>query len=212
MVSSIPFKYTLHPSRLGIVHPTLNSYASSIVGKIHSGTKGNLPSKRRYSLILVTESSKRRVLLGMKNRGFGTGFYNAFGGKIEEEDPTPAHAAVRELKEETNLTTSVETMMESFVGTLNFDFADNDGMKMYVYRLEVIGEDLEVEGCEEITPIWFEDWHDLPFHRMFADDSVWMPRFLEVEKAKFEGHFCYQAGGTATNSISDYYLEITGSK
>ena len=46
-------------------------------------------------LVIVNQDSK--VLLGMKKRGFGTGFYNGFGGKVEPGE-TILEAAVREVQ------------------------------------------------------------------------------------------------------------------
>jgi 8-oxo-dGTP pyrophosphatase MutT (NUDIX family) len=45
-------------------------------------------------LVIVNQANK--ALLGMKKRGFGSGFYNGFGGKVEPGE-TIAEAAVREV-------------------------------------------------------------------------------------------------------------------
>lgn len=42
------------------------------------------------------------VLLGLKKRGFGTGKWNGFGGKVEPGE-TIRQAAIREMKEEAGI-------------------------------------------------------------------------------------------------------------
>lgn len=46
-------------------------------------------------LAIVNQGS--RVLLGQKKRGFGEGYYNGFGGKVEPGE-TVAQAAAREVR------------------------------------------------------------------------------------------------------------------
>lgn len=47
--------------------------------------------RRPYTLALI--QNDRRVLLGLKKRGFGTGFWNGFGGKIESGESIDEAAA-----------------------------------------------------------------------------------------------------------------------
>ena len=46
------------------------------------------------------------ILLGMKKRGFGTGKWNGFGGKVEAGESNE-QAALRELKEESSIIAKV---------------------------------------------------------------------------------------------------------
>ena len=39
--------------------------------------------KKVLTLVLVRDVPQRRILLGMKKRGFGAGKWNGFGGKLE---------------------------------------------------------------------------------------------------------------------------------
>ena len=39
---------------------------------------------KQYTLVLVIEGNK--ILLGLKKRGFGVGWWNGFGGKINNEE------------------------------------------------------------------------------------------------------------------------------
>ena len=79
------------------------------------------------------------ILLGKKLRGFGKGFYNGFGGKLEKsrgEHDHPAKGAVRELEEETGIIVPLSVMEDGFVGVMNFTFEDGDvhgPMRIYLY-------------------------------------------------------------------------------
>ena len=51
------------------------------------------------------------------------------------------------------------------------------------------GNAVNLQGCtDEITPIWFDDWHDLPLHQMFADDSVWLTQLLYLSLVSDKGN------------------------
>eukprot|EP00957_Ditylum_brightwellii_P036814 2787922-Ditylum_brightwellii.AAC.1 len=119
------FIKALPPSRLGKSHPSLQSYLDAVypdlvLDKKHDTTKRDdddavlrppvRPKQKEFSLVVVTESRYKRILLGMKNRGFGKGFYNAFGGKIDPGDKSPAYGAMRELKEETNINVPLDVI------------------------------------------------------------------------------------------------------
>jgi len=41
---------------------------------------------KQYTLVILHISSKSSLLLGLKNRGFGCGFYNSFGGKLDPSE------------------------------------------------------------------------------------------------------------------------------
>ncbi|GMI46318.1 hypothetical protein TrCOL_g9557 [Triparma columacea] len=130
---------------------------------------------KHYTLVILHSPSKSSVLLGLKNRGFGEGFYNSFGGKAEQGEDV-VQGAVREVQEETGIEISAKDMAQGKVGVLNFGFADNDKlMVVNLFRVDLdlcdTGGGLDY-GCEEITPEWFY-YGDVPFGRMFADDSVW---------------------------------------
>ena len=123
MAMSIPMKSDndLFPnclplSRLGTPHPTLESFEHAV--------KQSVTKTKEFTLIVVTSDSlegngfganvstssdnnnntpQGRILLGMKNRGFGKGYYNSFGGKFDSPEETVEECACRELWEETNI-------------------------------------------------------------------------------------------------------------
>jgi 8-oxo-dGTP pyrophosphatase MutT (NUDIX family) len=63
-----------------------------------------------------------QVLLGMKKRGFGSGKWNGFGGKLKEGED-PRDAMVREIKEEIGISVLPDRLRE--MGTLEFKFQNN---------------------------------------------------------------------------------------
>jgi len=172
---------------------------------------------------MVTEPRMKRILLGRKHRGFGTGFMNSFGGKAEPNE-TFIDCAVRELEEETGIQVQVHDLRKT--ATLHFTFDDSPTeMVVYVYRLDVdCSNDKEdttvhthfkldpsiIRGCEEITPEWIENWYQIPLDEMFADDSLWLTTVLAAspEPLYIEGYFHFEPGGQETNSIRHYWMDV----
>ena len=57
-------------------------------------------SPKVMTLLMVVQG--QRVLLGEKKRGFGEGFWNGFGGKVDAGESVD-EAALRELREEAGI-------------------------------------------------------------------------------------------------------------
>lgn len=205
------FQHALPSHRLGISHTSLESYFEAV-------GKADVPTEFALVVLLSTNSRDKQIngncsnisiLLGKKLRGFGKGFYNCFGGKLErslDEHKHPARGAVREVREETGINIALSVMEDGFVGTLNFTFADwevNGAMKVHIYCVvlsfshnenvesgahsttnadksaKLIIQPDEIRGCDEIEPIWFKNVYDIPLHQMFADDSLWLVMLLK---------------------------------
>eukprot|EP00804_Cyclotella_cryptica_P027903 CCRYP_003808-RA/>CCRYP_003808-RA protein AED:0.01 eAED:0.01 QI:182/1/1/1/0/0.5/2/505/546 len=205
------FQHVLPPHRFGIRYTSLESYFEAV---------GNADVPTEFSLVVLLSSNSHyektndncsniSILLGKKLRGFGKGFFNCFGGKLEtslDEHKHPARGAVREVKEETGINIPLSAMEEGFIGTLNFTFADSDvnrAMKVHLYCVilslsvrenvkdgthtathtekstKLIIHPDEIRGCDEIDPIWFNNVYDIPLHEMFADDSLWLVMLLK---------------------------------
>lgn len=231
-MTTMTFPHALPKNRLGIGHKTLVDFNEAVYP--HTGGKPTpRPKRKEFSLVVVTESSRgRRILLGMKHRGFGSGFFNSFGGKLDECDASPAAGAVRELEEETNIKVPLNIMERGEVGMLNFTFDDDEDAEMavHLFRVDVtcMTDDSDIEqtglissglepfpidptvirGCDEITPEWFDDWTDIPLDRMFADDSIWLTRLLAADdRLCFDGWFHFHPGKQDVNSVQHYCLE-----
>lgn len=144
--------------------------------------------KKVLTLGMVCEEG--RVLLGMKKRGFGEGRWNGFGGKLEEGESIEA-ALIREMEEEVGLTPTAY----SKVGILTFSFeSEPKVLEVHIFRVDAYeGEPTE---SEEMQPRWFS-FAEVPFDRMWADDSHWFP-YLQSGEC-FEGAFLFDRPATTTH-------------
>lgn len=131
-------------------------------------------------LAIIVQDSQ--LLLAMKKRGFGSGYWNGPGGKIESGE-TPEQALVRECQEEVGLT------LTSYKKVAEHDFVfpgGNSDMFVHVYLAKKWqGEPTE---SDEMAPQWF-DISDIPYDRMWADDRYWMPLVLAGKKLKAQFTF-----------------------
>ncbi len=106
--------------------------------------------------------------------------WNGFGGKLQPEE-TVEQAAIRELKEEVNIT---PLKMER-IGNLNFKF-NNTGEEMEVTVFSITDFDGIPAESEEMRPVWFNK-SEVPYEKMWADDKYWLP--LLFAGKKFNGKF-----------------------
>ncbi|GMH46085.1 hypothetical protein BSKO_14049 [Bryopsis sp. KO-2023] len=134
-------------------------------------------------LTLVLLHDEERILLGRKKRGFGEGYYNGFGGKVEQGE-TIQDAAHRELKEECGVNCDVLAR----IGILWFSFDDNpQPWEVHVFRSSTFrGSPIETD---EMAPEWFA-LAEIPFGKMWADDVFWYPLMLRGQS--FKGIFFFQ--------------------
>ncbi len=157
------------------------SYTNTQEAKIHIDSFfADKQRKKILTLVLVQQSGK--ILLGQKKRGFGTGKWNGFGGKVEANE-TIEEGARRELLEEANLgTVAVERR-----GRITFYFRDDPvALEVYIFRVKSFtGTPRE---SDEMIPRWFSE-KDIPYDTMWADDRLWLPLFLENKR--FEGEFWF---------------------
>ncbi len=130
--------------------------------------------KQETSIILCIRESK--ILLGIKKRGHGAGYWNGFGGK-KLPNETILDSALREIKEEAEIIP--QDMMQ--VGTLEFT---NFITYIYIFS-EFKGEPVETE---EMRPQWF-NIQDIPYNQMWESDKLWLPLILDRKKIKGEFFF-----------------------
>ncbi len=141
---------------------------------------------KHLTLLLLSGSEvgcHRRVLLGLKKRGFGAGKWNGFGGKVEPGE-TLLEAAVREMVEESGLT----PLDARHVGSLDFTF-EGVGETLRVYVFTASAWTGEVTESEEMRPQWWSV-SDLPYESMWADDAHWLP--LALAGRAFNGRFAFR--------------------
>lgn len=117
------------------------------------------------------------ILLAQKKRGFGAGYWNGVGGKIESSE-TLEQATIRECQEEIHVTPkNVEK-----VAVHNFIFPDGiEGIEVHTFITKHWeGEPTETE---EMAPQWFTI-ANIPYTDMWDDDIVWLPLVLQGKKLK----------------------------
>ncbi len=141
-----------------------------------------ITSRKVLTLCLLCEQD--RILLGMKKRGFGSGRWNGFGGKVEPGE-TIEEAARREFLEEAGIT--VGDIQEQ--GLLEFEFeGSSELLEVHVFKAsDYTGEPVETD---EMKPQWFA-LDDIPYDQMWQDDEYWFPTFFAGKK--FKGVFKFSA-------------------
>lgn len=130
-----------------------------------------------------------KVLLGMKKRGFGTGKWNGFGGKVQEGEDVKV-AAAREVKEEAGVDILPEDLKEA--GILEFRFQNNPDWDNSCHIFTATKWTGEPSESEEMRPQWYKI-NALPFESMWIDDPHWVPLVLEGKKIK--GKFLFDDNG-----------------
>lgn len=201
------FRHRLPESRLGQSHADMKSFMQAASRHQYCPTK-----TKEYTLVVVT-ASPCHILLGHKNRGFGMGMYNSFGGKFDP-DESPEDCASRELFEETNIPIDSVSMRNSKVGILRFT-SEEDPVEMliHLFRIHKPSKDCieysDVRPCDEMTPQWFDDWSEIPLDNMFADDSHWLVTLLSSDRPlEINGRFHFQKNCEKTNTIIHYCMTV----
>ena len=85
--------------------------------------------KKLFTLCLIHQDQK--ILLGLKKRGFGAGYWNGFGGKIKEGESLE-DATEREVEEE--ISVNVDNFEK--VGLLDFEFqGDSQILQVHIFKV-----------------------------------------------------------------------------
>ena len=131
---------------------------------------------------LVIVHTNDTVLLGMKKRGFGTGLWNGFGGKVLAGESIES-SAIRELVEEAHIAPKAIVKR----GDLYFTFAETD-LEIEVHVFTTSEFDGQPTESEEMRPQWFAH-SDVPYDLMWKDDRHWLPHVLAGKRVQGRFHF-----------------------
>ena len=140
---------------------------------------------------IVTDES---ILLGLKKRGFGIGYWNGFGGKLQENE-TLESCAVREVSEEVGLTVAYLVRL----GTFEFFFPHiNTTYEVHVFRTNTFSG--QIQETDEMKPQWFL-FDAIPFGEMWKSDSDWFPYLLKGKK--FNGRYTFDEQNNVVNGSTE---------
>jgi len=138
-----------------------------------------LTRKATLCFLLRKGDAAQEVLLAYKKRGFGQGKWNGIGGKVDAGE-TVVGAARREVAEEIGVVVGPLAK----VACLSFRFlppgSDPDWSQEVHVFLSRHWAGRPVES-EEMRPRWYA-YEDVPYHEMWADDRIWLPRVLRGER------------------------------
>lgn len=159
-----------------------------------AGRRNRVPSsndrmKRATLSFLIRGDKERSVLLGRKRRGFGSGKWNGFGGKLEPGEP-PREAAAREIAEECLLVVQPDDLVSA--GRVTFFFPAQPEFDHDVNVFVATSWRGEPGETDEMTPAWYAV-QALPFGEMWRDDAHWLP--LVLAGWIVEAEFTFAADG-----------------
>jgi len=144
----------------------------------------------KATLLFVVSGS--RVLLIRKKRGLGAGKINGPGGKLDPGE-TLIECATREIHEELG----VVVTECSPAGRLRFQFIDGYSIDVAPFIADRY-EGIPVE-TEEAIPLWFKV-SNIPYHEMWEDDRIWLPRVLAGEQVN--GRFIFDGDRIVEQDVS----------
>lgn len=142
---------------------------------------------RTFTLVFVKKN--RQLLLGLKTRGLGAGLWNGFGGKVEQQEDV-IDAAKRELREESNLQVAENQLRP--LGVITYEEETNPLLSV-VYVFSANSYEGPIKASEEMNPIQWYSYDDLPYNNMWPDAKLWYPTMLNG--TCFSAYISYNSKG-----------------
>lgn len=144
---------------------------------------------------IVFPINEAGVILGMKKRGFGKGWWNGFGGKLKDGESYD-QAAIRETFEESHL--SIKKLVH--VANLHFYF---DGTLSVVSRAYISDEfDGGIIETDEMKPRQFS-FNNLPYESMWPADRFWIPHIFDPTERRPRGYIALFSKDKELHSIEE---------
>lgn len=142
--------------------------------KMNNGkADGNPGPSIKYTLMFLKRANK--VLLGLKGRGLGKGYWNGLGGKVERGE-NPYDCIKREVKEEGGVT--VNSLKH--VGVMKYDVLEEhnlDSSLVFIFTSsDFTGEP---KPTEEMNPVTWFCYDEIPYSNMWSDNVEWFPYMLQ---------------------------------
>lgn len=123
------------------------------------------------------------ILLAMKQRGVGAGYWNGPGGKVDPGE-TIEQAMVRECEEEISVTPT------RYYKVAYHDFVlqnENGSWHQWTHTYVATEWQGEPTASAEMLPQWFNQ-AEIPYDRMWPDDESWLLLVLSGKKLRTEFH------------------------
>jgi len=136
--------------------------------------------KKIYTICFLENEDE--VLLAMKKRGWGEGWWNGYGGKPEEGE-TVEEASIREVWEESGIKAKKINEKAKIIFT-------QDGLDFITeaHVFEIIEFEGEPKETEEMKPKWFKKT-EIPYEKMWDADKIWFPVYLKSKQFKAKFHY-----------------------
>jgi len=122
--------------------------------------------------------TSEQILLGKKQKRLGAGFWNGFGGRVENNE-TIVEAVCRESEEECGLLPKREDL--EYVARVLFKYREENWNVHIFFAREWTGKISESDEMGDLT--WFLH-KDIPYSEMWPSDREWLPQVLRGEKIK----------------------------
>ncbi|XP_044253583.1 7,8-dihydro-8-oxoguanine triphosphatase-like [Tribolium madens] len=167
--------------------------------KRDSNRDNTMAVNKVFTLVFLKKNNA--VLLGYKTRGLGKGLWNGFGGKVEKNE-TIANCAKRELEEECSLVAKEL----KHIGVVRYDLPYvNSADIVHIFTCS------QFDGCEqaseEMNPIKWYKFSDIPYSKMWPDSAQWYPFMLQDKF--FAARVTYINPDTITATKIEEFKDLT---